>query len=311
MSIFFRLLALLGLLCLSGLAGCEGRSTGPVNAEPPAEVSARTIRIAAFNVGRFFDPVCDSGACGGSHYEALPSPEEFAARARQLAAAISALGAGVVLFSEVESQAALDALQERLPGFPSAVLGETGFPASVDVGVLSRHSITEVRWHRHRRLVRPDGSSTSFTREFLEVHLEVEGSKVVVFSAHFRSKRNDDPGRRLAEAQAAHELVTAAAREHPHALVVLGGDLNDEPGSPPLDALERDGALLRVSSGLSIERTWTYVFGRTVMALDHLYLAHDAGGGYQPASFRTVRDSPWGLGGSDHAAVVADFVLAP
>ena len=87
-----------------------------------------TVRIAAFNVHRFFDTVCDSAACGGSNYEELPSPEEFSARASQLAAAIASLNAGVVLVEEVESQASLDALRTRLPGLPWAVLGETGCP---------------------------------------------------------------------------------------------------------------------------------------------------------------------------------------
>ncbi len=309
---------LTGLLWASlGLTGCfEGREAvwnvkGPgAGAEVPIP-DGRRVRIAAYNVLRLFDTVCDSGACGGSNYEELPSPERFALRASQVAGAIASLEAGVVLVEEVETQESLEALRERLPGLPWAVLGETGSPGSVDVGVLSAWPITQVRGHGDQVLRRPDGSTTTFARELLEVHLDVEGTEVIVFAAHFKAKSNDDPGRRLAEARAAHDIVTAVAAAHPRALVVLGGDLNDEPGSPPLEALEQDGALLRVASDRPAGAVWTYAFNGQLQAIDHLLLARNVGGVYLPESCRAVRDSSRGLGGSDHAAVVADFILTP
>lgn len=315
------------LLLLLGLVGCEDRGypgerpgtseplptegtppPGPVVQEDPAP---GTVRIAAFNVHRLFDTVCESGTCGGSAYEELPSPETFTSRAARLAHAIAALKAHVVLLSEVETQPCLDALQERLPGFSTAVLGEMGTPASVDVAVLSRYPVRQVRQHRASRvLTRPDGSRTSFTREFLEVRLDAQGAELIVFATHFRSKVNDDPGRRYAEAQMAHTILTEVAAERPGALVVLGGDLNDVPGSPPLEALEADGALRRVSSDRPVSEIGTLWYRGVREPIDHLYQAVRAAGPYVPGSFRVVGDtSASGLGGSDHAAVRADFAL--
>ena len=322
---------LVGLwLALAGSAGCvEGQSFAPQSPElPPGtsedggspsdagsgqpEPAAGTVRIAAFNVHRFFDTVCDSGSCGGTAYEELPTLQAFTAKAERLARAIASMKAGVVLLSEVETQAGLDALQARLPGYSTAVLGEIGTPASVDVAVLSRYPLREVRRHRAQRiLIRPDGTATQFSRELLEVRLGVEGiegAELVVFAAHFRSKVDDDPGRRYAEAQASRDILTAAAAEHPTALVVLGGDLNDVPGSPPLDALESGGALLRVSRDMPLEEVGTIWFQGASLAIDHLYRARDGSGLDVPGSFRVVRDAPGsGLGGSDHAAIQADF----
>ncbi len=305
------------------LSGCDGRWTPPGpgtdddcvgtrcgTPEPPDSALEGSVRIAAYNVQRFFDTVCDSGACGGSNYEALPTPSEFGMKADRLASAISRLNADVVLLAEVETQASLDALTSRLPRFGYAELGETGAPASVDVAVISVHPITRVRGHRHRTLWRPDGTETRFARELLEVHLDVEGKQVIVFSAHFRSKSSDDPGRRFAEADAARDIIAGVAQATPNALVVLGGDLNDVPGSEPIQALERDGALLRVASDRPDDETWTYSFYGERQAIDHLYLAR-GGGTYVPGSFRAVRDPRGGYGGSDHAAVYADFMPAP
>jgi endonuclease/exonuclease/phosphatase family metal-dependent hydrolase len=313
-----------------GAVGCiQGQSfaeEGPGPSSPPPspeegepepglqeEPAPGTVRIAAFNVHRFFDTVCDFGNCGGSAYEEQPSLEVFTARAGRIAQAIASMKAGVVLLSEVETQPCLEALKARLPQFSTAVLGEIGTPASVDVAILARYPLREVRRHRAERiLTRPDGTATLFSRELLELRLDVQGAEVIVFAAHFRSKVNDDPERRYAEAEASRDIVTAAAAERPGALVVLGGDLNDVPGSPPLEALERGGALQRVSSDLPLEEIGTVWFQGASLAIDHLYRARDASGQNVPGSFRVVRDAPGsGLARSDHAAVQADFKLPP
>jgi len=287
-----------------------GPPPGPGSQEEPAP---GTVRIAAFNVHRFFDTVCESGNCGGAAYEELPTAEVFQARAGRIAQAISAMKAGVVLLSEVETLPCLEALEARLPEVSTAVLGEIGTPASVDVAILSRYPLREVRRHRAQRLLPlPDGTTTYFSRELLEVRLDVQGTEVIVFAAHFRSRVNDDPARRYAEAEAARDIVMAVAAERPGALVVLGGDLNDVPGSPPLDALERGGALERVSQDRPLEEIGTVWFQGASLAIDHLYRARDASGQDVPGSFRVVRDGPGsGLARSDHAAVQADFELPP
>jgi len=158
----------------------------------------------------------------------------------------------------------MEALRARLPGLPWAVLGETGSPGSVDVGVLSAWPITEVRGHRDQVLQRPDGSTTTFARGCTWT---------------WRAPRSS----------------------------------SSPPTSRPsrtIEALEQDGALLRVASDRPAGAVWTYAYNGNLQAIDHLLLARNAGGVYLPESFRAVRDSSRGLGGSDHA-VVADFILTP
>jgi hypothetical protein len=71
------------------------------------------------------------------------------------------------------------------------------------------------------------------------------------YAAHFKAKSGDDPPRRLAEAQASSRIVNEVALRLPDAVVLLGGDLNDTPGSPPLDALVVDGGLQRLADDVS------------------------------------------------------------
>ena len=181
-----------------------------VDAGLPDAAVAPSVVVATFNVRRFFDPVCESGSCAPEDYEALPTQQQFLAKADQLAAALRELNADVVMLQEIETQLCLDALQSALDGgYPVAILGETGASASVDVAVLARGDWLESRRHRGMPLLRADGGATVFSRELLEIHLQRDGVRVVAFAAHFRSKSNDDPERRLLEAQVSHAVIRA------------------------------------------------------------------------------------------------------
>ena len=162
--------------------------------------SAVPVKIATFNVRRFFDTVCDSGNCDPGDYEDQLSEEFFNVRTEQIANGIRLLDSNIILLQEIENQVCLDSLINELgeENYPVSVMGEIGYPASVDVAVISDGKYLAAIKHRHNRFEHPDGGTTSFAREFLEVHIEYEGRRVIVFTAHFRSKVQDDPGRRLA-----------------------------------------------------------------------------------------------------------------
>ncbi len=283
-----------------------GSSGGPPPDLPPP--GPGDVVVATFNVHLFFDTQCDSGNCGGSSFEQKPSEATFLARADEIAAAIEGLGADVVLLQEVETQKCLDALSARLPGYPTAYLGETGNPGSIDTAIVARLPLTEIRSHGSAPIPLPDGGETHFARDFLEAHFEVEGRRLIAFDGHFKSKADDDPARRLAEAEAARKIVEAAVEAEPGALVVMGGDLNDVPGSPPLMALEVGGGLARVAAELGAD-DWTYVFDKELRALDHLYVSTVAlGGTYVSGTARVLRGvETSGWGGSDHSALRATF----
>ncbi len=311
----------LALLALLGMGACGPRGGGGVDGgvgsgdggsdggSVDGGGTETRVRVATLNTHLFFDTVCESRQCGAGDFEALPSQAAFEAKARTLADGIAGLGASVVALQEVETQASLDALVADLPGrFTDAVLGETGRAGSLDVALVASLPILGVRRHRDRVLVRPDGTHTTFTRELLEVHLQTDGGRLIVLVAHFRSKWQDDPGRREAEATATGQILAELASEWPDATIVLAGDLNDVPGSKTLRALEAEVPLERVAAELHGAET-TFVYQGSAYALDHIYWVSSAGGHYQPGSAEVERDGPRGYAGSDHAALRADFDL--
>ena len=290
-------------------AGADAPSGGDGGTKRPG-----VIRVATFNVHRYFDSVCQSGKCGPSDFEAVVSQAAFDATTDKLVKGIALIDPDVITLEEVETAGCLEALKAKLAAaglaYPIAHLGETGSDGSVDVAVLARGALTAIKTHRETPLARPDGTSTTFTRELLEVRMTFGARSVVMFAAHFRSQVDDDPGRRIAEAKAARGIMTATATELPDALVVLGGDLNDRPGSEAINAMEEGGALLRVAKDIVPEiDQGTYLFNGTKSALDHVFVVAGQAARYVPKSATVYRDDPRGFVGSDHAALAADFAI--
>ncbi len=273
------------------------------------------LRLGHLNVRRYFDATCDSNECGPGSFEEVVSPAQFESRTEELALGLARLEADVITLAEVENQACLDALQAKLKeaglDYPVAHLGEIGSPGSVDVGVLARGKLESIKTYRKEMpLTRDDGTKTQFTRELPEVHLTFGPNAVIVYAAHFRSKADDDPGRRLAEAKATREIMIATAEANTGAVVLLGGDLNDVPGSDTLTVFEEGAALFRVAKDLPEASQATYTFAGEPQAIDHIFTTASRATAYVPKSANVLRDgSQAGFAGSDHAALYADFNL--
>ena len=270
--------------------------------------SGTPFKFGTFNVRRFFDTVCQSGNCSdASDFEAQLSDAEFNFKAQKIATAIDRMEVDAIALEEIEDQAVLDKLVSELETpFTISLIGETGASGSLDVAVLSKGTLVEVRTHRDMQLKRPDGSNTSFAREFLEVHTDQNGRRVVLFAAHFKAQRNDDPGRRFAEAQAAGQIMTSTAQEFPDAFVVLGGDLNDTPGSDAMTALLAPGGL----ELLTKPDLWTYGNFNNTAHIDHLVYVTNGAATVDAEGPVVFDDGSGSYGGSDHRALAATFLLA-
>jgi endonuclease/exonuclease/phosphatase (EEP) superfamily protein YafD len=263
------------------------------------------VTIATWNVREFYDDVCDLGTCTDDTFEEFRSTEEFEARVDQIADAIKRIDADVILLQEVETAACMDLLVERLGDEYQYVLGEIRRAGSLDTAVLVRSAAPPTFVpHRQNTFVREDGETRQFLREFMEVHTTINDTEVIVLNGHFRSQRNDDPVQRHAEAARAREIALEVAASHPGALIVLGGDLNDTPGSQTLSMLEDGGTMYRVAEELGLD-AWTVNSNGNLNALDHLFLLTDRGT-YVAESSYILRDVN-SLGGSDHAALIAGF----
>lgn len=158
---------------------------------------------------------------------------------------VSEVDADILLTVEVENRLSLERFNtqvlagalDRRP-YPYALLIDGNDPRGIDIGIFSRYPITSIRTHLFE--TNPDRPSQRlFSRDCPEFEIQLNGTPLVILGNHLKSKSQDDPELRLAQAKRVAEIYRAALERTPH--VIVAGDLNDHPTSDAAAALEGAG----------------------------------------------------------------------
>jgi hypothetical protein len=120
-----------------------------------------------------------------------------------------------------------------------------------------------------------------FSRPPLTLHLSIfpdscfEPMNVWLIVNHWKSKSEDEVGfeftlaRRNEQAAFVADLYHKLTKPNPSAKVILLGDLNDVPGSQPLEVLRQAG-LKNISDDIPQGNRYTYIFHGVSQLLDHI-----------------------------------------
>ncbi len=280
-------------------------------AQKPQTPAYDAVRVATFNVHRFFDPVCDTGACGAGSYEPSVTPESYEKQLADIAQSVWNIDADIVLLQEIEKESCLADLRERLTAavYPGYAFGECGYDASLDVGILARGEITAAETYRSGfNYVDAAGKSHKLSRELLRADIRLKNNvEISAFTTHLVSRVSDKTGdRRLAEAVYVQNVIADFVARNPGRFVVFGGDLNDTPADAPIAALEKDGVIVRDAKDIADAEVFTW---NDEVAFDHLW--HSAG--LTPRLEKTERvcnvNPATGLGSSDHCALKSTYKI--
>lgn len=269
-------------------------------ADDPTSGAGAVVRLASWNVHDLFDEV-DRLAPPGELDEA-PPPAEVEVRLGQVAAVLARLDADAVLLQEVEDLALLGRLAARA-GYPEARLLEGNDPRGIDVALLSRLPVAWYVGHAAERL--PDGRP-AWPRDAVEAGLLAGGREVALVGSHLSSHLSDPGGVRRAGQAASLRALADARAAGPGALVLVGGDLNDEAGAPALAPLFSDGAWVDAAAGLPAPLAWTWSGAAGRGALDHLAIG--AGEAWRLLAVR-VEGGADVAAASDHRPVVVDLLV--
>jgi endonuclease/exonuclease/phosphatase family metal-dependent hydrolase len=257
------------------------------------------LTVMSYNLQTLFDPVDQ----GGEYEEFRVSKgtwgeARYGARIAALASVILSAsfpggdgrGPDLLVAQEAENPRVLRDLAEAAGGYPY-IAASPEEEATLACGVLSRYPIADVKAHRVRK---PDGAPSSVPRFVLEADIDVDGKRLVVLAAHWKSKlggaAETEPERRAAAAFLS-ALVALRLREDPALALIIAGDLNENP-----DEYERAGrayptGLMPPEAGPG---PWLLVSGdRDEVAL----AAASAAGSSAGAVGQPVLFSPWDEGG--------------
>lgn len=150
--------------------------------------------------------------------------------------AIEAADADVLALQEVESLDTLKRFRNRFidrgsRNYPHVALVDGNDPRLIDVAVLSRHPITRIRTHQHRKRTQRSRSYI-FSRDCLEVDVAVGGETLTLYVQHYKSMhggRANTRERRLHQVAATRSIIQerfGRTNTGDYPWVVLG-DLND------------------------------------------------------------------------------------
>ncbi|MCS6884139.1 MAG: endonuclease/exonuclease/phosphatase family protein [Acidobacteriota bacterium] len=231
-----------------------------------ATAQEKPIIIATWNVKDFFDSVDDP-----LKEDTIYPPEAVSLKIRSIATVIKAIDPDVLALQEVENLDLLKRLNsEGGLNYSEAVLVEGNDPRGIDVALLSRLKVTEVRSHKDDDLPDLPGIPIDyrFSRDCLEVHLEApSGLKFIALVNHFVSKAQGAEitlPRREAQAIRVRKIVEELQAANPEVKIVVLGDLNDTPDSSPIKKLTKgkpkDSRLYDATSVLPPQERYSFVF---------------------------------------------------
>lgn len=245
-----------------------------------------TIRIATFNLENLFARYrfkqnFDATASDGFTINDLAFEIYNDTEKRITAKTIRDLNADIVAVQEVESLEALDrfhSLWLAAKPYPHRMVIDSTDPRHIDVGLLSRFPIVSVRSYRHLR--NKAGTASLFSRDNLEIDLDVEGKPLTVYVNHFLSMmqgRDASHNRRAEQVQAVADLLDArwGKKQHKGNYVVLG-DFNDYmDAKTSLKPLVKHPHLVNVLDRLPKDERWTHYYARegTYRQLDYLLVS--------------------------------------
>jgi endonuclease/exonuclease/phosphatase family metal-dependent hydrolase len=199
----------------------------------PPKVAAKTgkpgeVVIASYNLLNLFDDQDDP------YRNDEITPAKPRAEMERLAESIRQLNADVIAVEEVESRDYLERfVNVFLPdmGYKHVVLMEGNDLRGIDVGVVSRVPVGEVRSNRHVEFPGKDEAPSRFQRDVLEVTLLPEGGEpLAVWVVHLKSNsggREEAEPIRLPEAREVRRMLDEELERNPDARIVVTGDFND------------------------------------------------------------------------------------
>jgi endonuclease/exonuclease/phosphatase family metal-dependent hydrolase len=246
------------------------------------------MRMVTWNCWNFYDDVL--GNCGDyCPYEEKLTSSQYQAKLAGVAKALRELDGDVVLLQEVENMGILDDLVNHADlkdmGYETRHLLPGNDPRGINIGLLSRVPVDDYISHKKDEFTRIDDPAYvyKFARDAVEIRMTYRGHKVGIVGVHFKARINDeDPNRRVAEAQQARAIADGLMASDPSMYVFVVGDFNDTPGTDTYTAVRNgptsDSPIFEhaMASVPSADR-YSYVYGSEKQLIDHMLASPNAG----------------------------------
>jgi endonuclease/exonuclease/phosphatase family metal-dependent hydrolase len=255
-----------GTTSATGGATTSSATGGSGGSLPPP----KALSVVNWNVHDFFDTVNDNP--NGS----VLSSTDYTKKQKGIGGVLKDLNADVVMLAEVERQHILDDMNKNVLGnmYANRTLIEANDPRGINIALMSKIPPDAVTSHKDDTFTKvgTNGPIYHYSRDCLEVRFTFNGRKLVLLGVHFKSKLpTDDPDKRLAEAQHTRAIADGITKDDPTALVIVLGDYNDTPASPPVNAVAGVAPSLYADAADAVTESLrhSFDFNGTLELIDH------------------------------------------
>jgi endonuclease/exonuclease/phosphatase family metal-dependent hydrolase len=294
----------------SGAGGAGGVGGSGGMAIPTPE----PLTIVNWNAQNFFNDKTDdpSGLDQPGDFSLLTT-SEYIGKKKAVAGILHSLAPDIAVLQEIENESVMNELRAELEAlgdvYPHAALIPTSDIR--EIVILSKVPIDSIKSHQDEEFVKSGTFAPfyTYTRDCLEAHITYNGRHIVLLGVHFRSKADDEPDRRLAEAEHTRVIADSIAIADPEAGIVVLGDFNDTPLSPPYVAVLGQGeTAFKNASVLALPESsrWTYDYKGQLELIDHQMSNPVLAQMLDEASIQILH-TPAAEDASDHAPVIATY----
>lgn len=284
--------------------GQEGGAGGGEGGSPPGQ----TVKILNWNLHNFFDTTEDTT---NTEDDSI-SQAEYSEKLGAIVDILAELDPDVMVFQEVENEAILVDIEEGLgQSYPGKFILQGNDPRGVDIAAMSRIQFDDVVSHLSETFTVEGGTDEfAWTRDLVEYHFTAGNQPVVLLGVHYKAKGPpDNPEKRLAEAQRTRAIADALVEQDSTRGILVLGDFNDLPGSPPLLAvIGSDPAYVSIADEIPSTDRWTFNFEGSLELIDH-QIANPVMAGLLVTGSATIRHGADVDLASDHAPLMATYLV--
>jgi endonuclease/exonuclease/phosphatase family metal-dependent hydrolase len=268
----------------------------------------QALKVMTFNCLNLFNDKLDSP--GLPVAEDVQTPADYQLHLDRIATVFTQFDPDVAVLQEVENEAVVADLAQKLGKYPHTAITEGNDPRGIDIAILSKAPFQVAPSHKDEFFQASTDPTQTFVyaRDVLEAHMIYNGRHVVFLGIHFKAETDPESQlKRLAEAEHTREIFTAVHYDDPSAAIIVLGDFNAAPGSPPIQALLGGPPLPFTSAGsfMPAADRWSVQFGGNLQLYDDQIMNQNALSMLDQTS--VVIPHEGANDGSDHDPMIATY----